>query len=85
MFDINILNKSNDREGMISKFECVKVIFSRAANDPNLNRYFDEDILKKVYSNIKVCSNDEKFNEIYMSGLTQKEKESLLKHFLFFC
>ena len=43
MFDINILNKSNDREGMISKFECVKVIFSRAANDPNLNRYFDDE------------------------------------------
>lgn len=77
MFDVENLNKQNDRNGMINKFECVKAIFERAMSEFGLSKYVNNEMLQEIYSSIRVCHSNEKFVETYKENLTRKERESL--------
>ena len=65
MFDVENLNKQNDRNGMINKFECVKAIFERAMSEFGLSKYVNNEMLQEIYSCIRVCHSNEKFVETY--------------------
>lgn len=77
MFDVENLNKQNDRHGMINKFECVKAIYQRALLERNFDKYVNNEMLQEIYSGIRVCHSNEKFVETYKANLTRKERESL--------
>ena len=79
MFDIETLNKKNNEDGVLAKLECIKKIFARAASNPILAKYFDEETLTEAFRSIRICYSEEKYRKIFIeqSGLTKKQAEEL--------